>query len=42
VFEIKVLRKIFGTNKDEVSEHCNMFYKEEFCVYWSSNIVRIV
>ena len=43
MFENKVLRKIFGPQRDEVTEEWRRLHNEELCdLYSSSNIIRVV
>jgi hypothetical protein len=43
VFENRVLRRIFGRKKDEVTEECRKLHNEELRdLYSSSNIIRII
>jgi hypothetical protein len=43
VFENRVLRKIFGPQRDEVTEEWRRQHNEELCdLYSSSNIIRVV
>jgi len=43
VFEKRVLRRIFGPKKDEVTRECRKLYNEELNVLYSlSNIVRMI
>ena len=43
VFENRVLRRIFGPKKDEVTGECRKLHKEEQNVlYFSPNIVRMI
>jgi hypothetical protein len=43
VFENRVLRRIFGTTREEVTGHLRRLYNEELHnVYTSPNIVRVI
>jgi len=43
VFENRVLRRIFGAKRDEVTEEWRKLHNEEFNVVYSSpNIVRVI
>jgi hypothetical protein len=43
VFEIKVLRSIFGPNRDEVTREWRKLHKEDPSdLYFSSTIVRVI
>jgi hypothetical protein len=43
VFEIRVLRRIFGPRRDEVTEEWRKLHKEELCdLYSSPRIIRII
>jgi len=43
VFENKVLRRMFGPRRDEVTEECRRLHNEELNdLYSSPNIVRVI
>jgi hypothetical protein len=43
VFENKVLRRIFGSNRDEVTGEWGSLHNKELCaVYSSPNIIRVI
>jgi hypothetical protein len=43
VFENRVLRRIFGLKRDEVTGECRKIHNEELCDFYSSpNIIRII
>ena len=43
MFENRVLRRIFGPKRDEVTGECRRLYNEEFNdLYCSPNIVRVI
>jgi hypothetical protein len=43
VFENRVLRRIFGPNRDEVTAEWSRLYNEELCVLYSTpNIIRVI
>jgi hypothetical protein len=43
VFENRVLRRIFGSKRDEVMEEWRKLYNEELCdLYTSPSIIRII
>jgi hypothetical protein len=43
VFENRVLRRIFGPRRDEVTKDCKILHNEELIdLYCSPNIVRVV
>jgi hypothetical protein len=43
VFENRVLRRIFGPKRDEVTRECRRLHNEElYAVYGPSNIIRII
>jgi hypothetical protein len=43
VFENRVLRRIFGRKRDEVTGEWRKLHNEELNdLYWSSNIVRVI
>ena len=41
VFENRVLRRIFGPKKDEVTEEWRRLHNEELYALYSSNIIRV-
>jgi hypothetical protein len=42
VFENRVLRRIFGPKRDEVTEEWRRLHKEELYVLYSSNIIWVI
>ena len=43
VFEKRVLRRILGPKRDDVTEECRKLHNEELNdLYYSSNIVRVI
>jgi hypothetical protein len=42
VFENRVLRRIFGPKRDEVTGQWRRLHNEEFDLYSSPNIVRVI
>jgi len=43
LFENRVLRKIFGPSRDEVSQERRRPHNEKlYCLYFSSNIIRVI
>jgi hypothetical protein len=43
VIESRVLRRIFGPKRDEVTGECRKLHNEELCdLYSSPNIIRII
>jgi len=43
VFENRVLRRIFGPKRDEVTGERRTLHNEElYDLYWSPNIVRVI
>jgi len=43
LFENRVLRKIFGPNRDELSKERRRLHNEKLCcLYFSSNIIRVI
>jgi hypothetical protein len=43
MFEKRVLRKVFGHKRDEVTEEWSRLHNEELCdLYSSPNITRII
>jgi hypothetical protein len=43
VFENRVLRRIFGPKRDEVTGECRRLYNEKLCVLYSSpNIIEVI
>ena len=41
-FENRVLRRIFGPKRDEVTVECRKLHNEELNLYCSPNIVRVI
>jgi hypothetical protein len=43
LIENRVLRKIFGPNRDKVSKERRRLQNEKlYCLYFSSNIIRVI
>jgi len=43
LIENRVLRKIFGPNRDDVSkERIRLQNEKLYCLYFSSNIIRVI
>jgi hypothetical protein len=43
VFENRMLRRIFGLKRDEVTDDWRRLHKEELCALYSSeNIIRVI
>jgi hypothetical protein len=42
VFENRVLRRIFGPKRDEVSGEWRILHNEEFYGVYSANIIRVI
>jgi hypothetical protein len=43
VFENRVLRRMFGSKRDEVTGEWRRIYQEELCaLYFSPNIIRVI
>jgi hypothetical protein len=42
VFENRVLRRVFGAERDEVTEEWRKLHNEELNVLYSPNIVRVI